>query len=540
MDSRFQGAERAGIRTRASWHFTALVVIGGTVLAACSSNSSGGTGPTPGLAAALAMAIQPGVTAPNRTVLSPGPAIQVVDGNGAVVDTLGIPVTVAVQSGGGSLTGTTTVLTNASGVATFSDLQIAGTVGNRVLRFTSGTLTGVNSSTVLLTAGPAVAISAASSVTQNGTISQAVTSKPAVKVTDQDGNGVGGVGITFAVTAGGGSGTGLSQSTDVAGIATVGGWTLGASPGYNEMSATSGSLTGSPLLFSASAGSVTSAFNIELQYINTPDPAQAAAFLRAASRWSQVITGDLGAVNVTPAVDVSVCGAPAGTTTGGIINDVRIIVELKPYDGVGKVLGAATPCYIRNSSMLTLIGYMFFDTADLANLEASGDLDDVILHEMGHVLGFGTFWENRTVAPTTFLTTSGTINGSTLGFNGGNALSAFTGSNGGAGTAVPVEDTTVAGTGRAHWREPVFLSELMTGYLSGTVHPLSLTTVQSMADLGYTVNPAAADAFNLATQPTLRANQAAGPVVHLENDIIRVPKRYIDVATGRVIPGGTH
>ena len=35
---------------------------------------------------------------------------------------------------------------------------------------------------------------------------------------------------------------------------------------------------------------------------------------------------------------------------------------------------------------------MQFDTADLATMEANGSLVDVITHEMGHVLGFGTIW----------------------------------------------------------------------------------------------------------------------------------------------------
>jgi hypothetical protein len=67
------------------------------------------------------------------------------------------------------------------------------------------------------------------------------------------------------------------------------------------------------------------------------------------------------------------------------------------------------------------------------------------------------------------------------------------------------------------------------------VHPLSLTTVQAMADLGYTVNPGAADAFNLATQPTLRADGTEPPVVHLENDIIPIRPRFVDTRTGKVV-----
>ena len=38
---------------------------------------------------------------------------------------------------------------------------------------------------------------------------------------------------------------------------------------------------------------------------------------------------------------------------------------------------------------------MRFDTADVADLEVDGQLETVILHEMGHVLGIGTVWGLR-------------------------------------------------------------------------------------------------------------------------------------------------
>jgi len=56
-------------------------------------------------------------------------------------------------------------------------------------------------------------------------------------VTDQNGHPVVGVTVTFSVTAGGGSIVGQTQVTDVNGVATVGNWTLGASPGVNELQA---------------------------------------------------------------------------------------------------------------------------------------------------------------------------------------------------------------------------------------------------------------------------------------------------------------
>jgi len=61
--------------------------------------------------------------------------------------------------------------------------------------------------------------------------------EPAVKVTDQFGNGVPGVNVTFALTSGGGSISGASAVTGANGVAALGNWTLGSSPGSNVVTA---------------------------------------------------------------------------------------------------------------------------------------------------------------------------------------------------------------------------------------------------------------------------------------------------------------
>ncbi|MEE8594968.1 MAG: hypothetical protein V3T25_03785, partial [Gemmatimonadota bacterium] len=54
------------------------------------------------------------------------------------------------------------------------------------------------------------------------------------------------------------------------------------------------------------------------------------------------------------------------------------------------------------------------------------------------------------------------------------------------------------GTRDGHWRESVFDSELMTGWLNvGSSNPLSSVSAASLADAGYAVDTSAADGFSL-------------------------------------------
>jgi len=50
---------------------------------------------------------------------------------------------------------------------------------------------------------------------------------------------------------------------------------------------------------------------------------------------------------------------------------------------------------------------------------------------------------------------------------------------------------------RSHWRDTVFGDEMMTAYLSASYQPLSSLTVESLRDIGYTVDGSAADSFKV-------------------------------------------
>src|SRR5438045_9239908 len=121
-------------------------------------------------------------------------------------------------------------------------------------------------------------------------------------------------------------------------------------------------------------------FQIQLQFTRGLTASQQAVFTAAAARWQQILTGDIPDV-------------PADSTRwGAAVDDIRISASVGTIDGVGGSLGHAGPEWLRDGSSLPITGVMAFDSADLADLESTGPLSDVITHAMGHLRGFGTIW----------------------------------------------------------------------------------------------------------------------------------------------------
>ena len=100
----------------------------------------------------------------------------------------------------------------------------------------------------------ATALALISGNAQTGTVGTALASPITVEVTDQNGDGMAGVAVAFAVTAGGGNVGAASVNTDANGMASTT-WTLGNGAGTNNNTATATvtGLTGSPATFTASA-----------------------------------------------------------------------------------------------------------------------------------------------------------------------------------------------------------------------------------------------------------------------------------------------
>ncbi|TVQ43517.1 MAG: hypothetical protein EA365_12400 [Gloeocapsa sp. DLM2.Bin57] len=99
---------------------------------------------------------------------------------------------------------------------------------------------------------------------------------------------------------------------------------------------------------------------------------------------------------------------------------------------------------------------MIFDLADLEIVQEQGNLEDLIVHEMAHVLGFGAgpLWDNNLQGR----------NSQQPRFTGSQANREYQrifGFN--AQDSVPVEATGGPGTAYAHWEMGSFPGELMIG-----------------------------------------------------------------------------
>ncbi|NJM65615.1 MAG: hypothetical protein HC851_08060 [Acaryochloris sp. RU_4_1] len=204
---------------------------------------------------------------------------------------------------------------------------------------------------------------------------------------------------------------------------------------------------------------------IEVRFIGQFSADQRSAFAKAAARWGSVIQGDLPPVRIN------------GEEIAGLV----ITAVTKWIDGPYKKLAQSGPLHLRPGSFLPSTGIMEFDTVDLAQMEADGSLVNVITHEMGHVLGFGTLWEQKGL-----LQGIGTDNPTFTGANAMREFATLIGSN--KPIPVPVENTGSVGTRDSHWRESIFGNEVMTGFLSSGLNPFSRITLASLQDLGYSVN----------------------------------------------------
>lgn len=183
---------------------------------------------------------------------------------------------------------------------------------------------------------------------------------------------------------------------------------------------------------------------------------------------------------------------------------IVINASVGAIDGVGGVLGSAGPAtggYDNSGFLLAATGTMQFDSADFAS--PTGSFQNVVLHEMAHVLGVGTLWQLNGLYNPSAASVIDPHNGQTVGkYTGAYGLAGWQAEFDADATYVPVEKGGGSGTANGHWNEADgggvtgytsmangrdSREELMTGWLNSDSF-IGEVTKGSLRDLGYDVS----------------------------------------------------
>lgn len=217
-----------------------------------------------------------------------------------------------------------------------------------------------------------------------------------------------------------------------------------------------------------------------------------------------------------------------------VVDDLVILASVRSIDGLGGTMAVSGTCWVHWDSSLPYLGALILDRADVEQLDAR-DLKDLISHEIGHILGIGTLWSDFGLLrnPSRFAP------GADTHFEGPLAIAAFDAA-GGVGYLhgkVPVENLMGPGSADVHWRESVLGPELMTPILvPGKSNHLSTITIQSLSDMGYTVDLAQAEEFTV-PRPSGGGGSNEGDddqTLSLVGDVQRGPLLGLDPEGGAV------
>ena len=142
--------------------------------------------------ASLVLRVAPSDAAQNEIPFERQPVVEVLDAD--LIPVPGVDVLASIASGGGTLGGATTVSSDASGRATYTNLTVVGATGPRTLRFSvAAPALEVASGTIQVGAGAPSKIIANAPAVYEGSVSSPVGPAPSVTVTDRAGNAVPGI-----------------------------------------------------------------------------------------------------------------------------------------------------------------------------------------------------------------------------------------------------------------------------------------------------------------------------------------------------------
>ena len=222
----------------------------------------------PANASKLAILQQPSTSATAGVPLAIQPKVKLLDLYNNVVPAAGVAVHASTSATSGpQLGGTVTALTDGTGVATFTDLLLTGATGTTSLVFAQDTLDSVTSTAITVALGAPATLTLSSSTPITLVAGSAFSGAPVVTVKDAAGNLVPGVAVQLTMAGGGATLYDASHTTDANGSVSVGVIPVPLVAGSYQISATSGSLAGSPTQLPVT---ITHADPSQLVFINQP------------------------------------------------------------------------------------------------------------------------------------------------------------------------------------------------------------------------------------------------------------------------------
>ncbi len=264
-----------------------------------------------------------------------------------------------------------------------------------------------------------------------------------------------------------------------------------------------------------------SGFDIQLGFASGVGADVESAMRSAEAAWEAILSDtEFPDIAVNDTFSCTIAGTEFEVELGHV-DDLVIAVGAYTEEAGGTV-ALASLCALRVSDDSPALGVILFDNADVGRVAQAGNLVEVAMHEIAHVLGIGLGpnWHSLLANPSESLPEADTH------FTGFRAVAAFNAAGGAGytGGKVPVEN----GGDDSHWRESVMGPENMTPtFTVGTANPVSAITIQALADLGYRVNAGLAAPYIVSPAPAAAAAEDAPPI-DLGNDVYRGPILEID------------
>src|ERR1035437_4760705 len=362
-----------------------------------------------------------------------------------------------------------------------SGTAIAGSVRGTA-RIVAQLLTGPIDQVTLNVLPRATTIALQSGSGQSGIVGSTLANPLVALVTASDGVGVGGVTVTFAVTSGGGSVGSATAVTTYAGLAQST-WQLGNTVGTQDVTASAGTLAGSPVTYTATARSLAPT---KLTVTAQPANATAGATLATVTIVAQTAVGDPASA-FTGAVTLTLAGGTSGATLGGTTT-VNAVGGVATFSNLTVSRSGTSYSLVASSSGLTNATTNSFDIAagPLATITVTPNPVSLNVNLTQQFTAIGKDASGNVVALTPVWSVAaggGTISSSGL-FVAGTVIGTFA-------------NTVTATSGSLSGTATVIVTAASGGVASTTVTTpaTKLDTLTSIGDV-FTVVPTAKNALN--------------------------------------------